>query len=131
MNGRFSLHQFIVFCFGLLTFLKTRKHKKIELEKSQLREMSANKEAEVQMDLSLVGFVFVPHMKGEALMCAVSTLRSGTLSTAGHSRVKYNLDPPCGFISSFGFLVTNFQPCHTGQHLLDAVSCPFAPELCS
>lgn len=67
--------------------------------------MSANKEAEVQMDLSFVGSVFVPHVREKALMCVVSTLISDKLYT-GHSRAKYNLDPVCGFISSvFSLLI--------------------------
>lgn len=42
------------------------------LEESQLSEMSANKEAEVQMDLALVGFVFhTPHERKSSDVCCV------------------------------------------------------------
>lgn len=85
---RFPLLLFIVFCFGLLTFFKTKKIKSHDgtccLEKSQLSEMSANTEAEVQMDLTLLGFVFVPHMRENALTCVESTLISDKFCAAGH-----------------------------------------------
>lgn len=135
---RFPLLLFIVFCFGLLTFFKTKKIKSHDgtccLEKSQLSEMSANTEAEVQMDLTLLGFVFVPHVRENALTCVESTLISDKFCAAGHPGqnsfliLSVDLFPQFFCCRSFS---SSFLHYHMVEHLLDTEGNPLAPGLCS
>ena len=77
-DKRFPLHCFIVFVLVCWPFSRQKKKKSQDssccLEKSQSSQMSANKEAEVQMDLVLMGFILIHRMRDKALTGVVFTL---------------------------------------------------------